>query len=538
MKDDFSYRGYDTHNRSHRRVDGEKRKNSNLFGIICMILLLVCSVLLGIRLVGLEMLPLKYLLAAMGVLLVLNVGNIIVQLPRRKNRIGQIICAVVSLILSAVMIYGLVAAGSLQSALEKISAGEKQIEYVDVIVLQGDSAKEMADTKGYKFGVLNNMDTDDLAEVKSQMGETIGTVMTSPYPALTSLADALYAGDVRAIVVSDALLSTLSDLTDYASFSEKTRILHQYELVKELTSSGDTGNYSEEPFFVYCSGTDARLNESTTVCRSDVNIIAAVNPKSHQILLLNTPRDYYVELPTEDNELDKLTHAGLYGIDSSMAALSNLYNIKLSDYVRVNFTGFEAIVDALGGISVWSDYDFTTVGMGLDDDDLSSFKSFTFQKGYNDVNGEEALGFARERYAFEDGDMQRGKNQMAVIRAILDKATSPSILAKYQSVLNAVTSSVTTNISYNTISALVQLQLRDNIQWNITTYNVTGAGAMKPCYSLPGMDLSVDIPDETTITAAKGLLKQVMNGEVPDPGKFATTADTSSTTGETNSTAS
>lgn len=247
-----------------------------------------------------------------------------------------------------------------------------------------------------------------------------------------------------------------------------------------------------------------------------MNILAVIHPRTHQILLINTPRDYYVPL-ARNGQRDKLTHAGMYGIDESAAVLGNLYGVEADYYARVNFAGLKKIVDALDGVDVNSDYEFTTVGMEVPNEngDGVHMAGYTFTKGINHLNGEQALCFARERHAFDDGDNQRGKNQMAVIRAIVDKASSPAILKGYQKVLDAVSTSFITSLTYEDISSLVQMQLRDNVHWNITSYSVSGEGGIEPCYSAGGEELWVMWPNATQINTAKGLIQQVLNGETP-----------------------
>ncbi|NLU24790.1 MAG: LCP family protein [Clostridiales bacterium] len=497
-----------------------KRTAADYFGSICMILLLGCSLLLDIRLFTLNMLPMKYLLLVMVALLILNAINVIIQLPTRRVKTGKVVCGFVSLLLSAVMIYGVVAVGSLQGAINKIAGKLQQTEVIDVVILKDDKADTIADAKGYTFGILSSADTAALNEFSNVLSKEIGAVKTKSFTSITNLADALYDGVVDAVIMNDGFMDTLGDMPNYSTFSADTRVLYQYNLVTYVSSGNEaiSGNLTKEPFLVYLSGTDARSSDLTEQSRSDVNILAAINPQTHQVLLINTPRDYYIPLSVSNGVKDKLTHAGLYGIDCSMGTLDMLYGTELQYYVRVNFAGFENVVDALGGVNVWSDYDFTTIGMSDgDDDDYSSYKSFSFVKGYNQVNGQQALRFVRERDAFSDGDNQRGKNQMSLIQAIIAKATSPAILAKYQSVLKAVSTSFATNISYDDISALVQMQLKNNADWNITTYAVTGTGIYSSnCYSMPGWDLAVMQADQTLVNNAKLLIRQVMNGETPD----------------------
>ena len=339
---------------------------------------------------------------------------------------------------------------------------------------------------------------------------------TSTCTDLTSLADALYDGNAGAIILNSSYLTTLDSLEDYSTFSKDTRIIYEFSTTKEVEPIKPNASITSQPFIVYCSGIDARSSDINIQSLSDVNILAVIHPRTHQILLINTPRDYYVPL-ARNGQRDKLTHAGMYGIDESAAVLGNLYGVKADYYARVNFAGLKKIVDALDGVDVNSEHEFTTVGMEVPDEngDGVHMAGYTFTQGINHLNGEQALCFARERHAFGDGDNQRGRNQMAVIRAIVDKASSPAILKGYQKVLDAVSSSFITSLTYEDISSLVQMQLRDNVHWNITSYSVSGEGGMEPCYSAGNETLWVMWPNATQINTAKSLIQQVLNGETP-----------------------
>ena len=265
---------------------------------------------------------------------------------------------------------------------------------------------------------------------------------------------------------------------------------------------------------VYCSGIDARDSDVNIKSKSDVNILAVINPQTHQILLINTPRDYYLPLAF-NGELDKLTHAGLYGINESMNVLGNLYGVDVAYYVRVNFDGLVDIVDALGGIDVMSEYEFTSKRMEIPNEDGTGyyFDSYSFSEGMNHLDGRAALAFSRERYSFAAGDIQRGKNQMAVIKAIVNKATSSSALSNYQKVLNAVSDAFITNMSYDDIAGLVKLQQKNMTGWNITSYSVYGDGGIDYTYS--GGEAYVMYPDYDLVNNAQNLIQAVFNGEVP-----------------------
>ena len=240
------------------------------------------------------------------------------------------------------------------------------------------------------------------------------------------MADALYDDEIQAMILNEGYISLLTEQEDYSDFSSHTKIIYEYVTEHEITSIKPSGSITKQPFVVYCSGSDERDSDINAKSRSDVNILAVVNPSTHKILLVNIPRDYYLPLAF-NGEMDKLTHAGMYGVQESMAVLDNLYGTKTSYYGRINFYGLIDIVDALGGIDVYSDYSFHAATAEVKG---YGYQTFDYVEGWNHLDGQAALMFTRERYSFSDGDNQRGKNQMKVIQAIIEKATSPSVLAK------------------------------------------------------------------------------------------------------------
>ena len=271
-------------------------------------------------------------------------------------------------------------------------------------------------------------------------------------------------------------------------------------------SNAEANKITKEPFVVYLSGVDTR-GDLTDKARSDVNIIAAVNPVTKQVVLINTPRDYYVDL-AGTNSKDKLTHAGLYGVQTSMDTLGNLYGVDVQHYIRINVAGFINVIDALGGVDVYSDQAFTSVGSP------GYYDPTTFVEGWNHLDGKAALAFARERHAFKTGDVQRGINQMKVIDAMLNKIKSPALLMGFTKILDAVSDSFVTSLSQNQISALVRMQLSDFAEWNIERYTVTGSsGSSTKCYSAKGQKLYVMKPDENSVAKAKEMIAAVLGGE-------------------------
>ena len=271
-------------------------------------------------------------------------------------------------------------------------------------------------------------------------------------------------------------------------------------------SNAEANKITKEPFVVYLSGVDTR-GDLTDKARSDVNIIAAVNPVTKQVVLINTPRDYYVDL-AGTNSKDKLTHAGLYGVQTSMDTLGNLYGVDVQHYIRINFAGFINIIDALGGVDVYSDQAFTSVGSP------GYYDPTTFAEGWNHLDGKSALAFARERHAFKTGDIQRGINQMKVIDAMVNKLKSPALLMGFSKLMDAAADCFVTSLSQEQISALVRMQLGDLANWDIQSYTVTGSGAKSTkCYSAKGQSLYVMKPDENSVNEAKALIAAVLGGE-------------------------
>ena len=497
-----------------------RRSGADWFGLAAFAVLLISSAVLVIRLISTRFLSTGHLLLASGALLVLSGLHGWVQLPRRNKTGGKIVCGVIALLLSAAMIYGAAALTSVQHAITDIADKSAETDITCVIVNADDPAQSIDDIKGYLLGILEDRDTENTQSLLQQLQEKLGSAHHTAYASPALLTDALYDDQVGAILLNKGYIPLLEEQEGYADFSDRTRILYEYTTTKAVEPTPADADapvdVTKDPFVVYCSGIDARNSDVNIQSLSDVNILAVVNPKSRQILLLNTPRDYFLPL-SFNGQLDKLTHAGMYGIDESMRVLDDLYGVETQYYARVNFYGLTKIVDALGGVDVYSEQTFTTKVMQIPDKNGNLYDDyFSFTEGMNyNVDGQAALAFCRERYSFSDGDNQRGRNQMAMIKAIFNKATSSAILTKYDEVLKAVADTMITNMPYEDISSLVKMQLSDMSGWNITSYSVTGYGGTEECYSMPGQALWVMWPDYDTVNVAKDLIAQVMAGQTP-----------------------
>ncbi len=490
-----------------------KRRNqlgSAIPGGVLTGLLLVVMVVLDVMLVRSALLPVKFLVPVMILLLV--IVALLGVLTHRTGRTGRFAAGtVVSVLMAVIMIYAIIALNTLTNALNTITTVSTEVTHVGVYVLTEDEAETLNDLEEDTFGILSELDRTSTDGAIQQLNEDLDTeIATAEYDSLVELVDGLYDQECRAILLNDAYLDVIAEIEGYEDIDDRIREVTGLEVEEvieetvtpeeedeESTVTAETGN----TFTLYISGIDSR-NGLKAKSRSDVNILATVNMDTHQILLVSTPRDYFVPLSISNGVRDKLTHAGIYGVSVSMDTLAMLYDVDIDYYFRVSFEGFEDIVDALGGVNVYSEYTFT-----------SSHNGHTFVEGYNYVDGEQALAFARERYAFATGDRQRGKNQMALIQAIINKAISPSILVNYSSILSAVEDNFETSLSYDLIASLVSDQLSTGADWDVITYSVDGSNGSAVPYSM-STTAYVMIPDEETVATAKELMQAVLSGEV------------------------
>ena len=391
------------------------------------------------------------------------------------------------------------------STLTDISGVNTEVTEVGIYVRADDSAEAVSDTADYVYGVLTDLDRENsdkaIQEVDSETGKN---VQVQEFAGLTDLVDGLLNGQAGAIVLNSAYLSVIEEMDGYSDISSRIKELtvKKVETTIEPQQSEAAQNTNDGSVYtIFVSGIDSRSG-LVAKSRSDSNIVATINTATRQILLVSTPRDYFVPLSISGGQRDKLTHAGIYGINVCMDTLGMLYNEDINYYFRINFAGFEQLIDALGGVTVYSDYEF----------DSKNVEGYHFNQGDNFLNGEQALVFSRERYAFQEGDRQRGKNQMAVIKGIINKALSPELLKNYSSVLSSIQGCFETNISYEEIAKLLQQQLNNGGDWNIVSYSVDGTGDTQKPYSM-SQAAYVMIPNEATVQKAETMMKKVRDGE-------------------------
>ncbi|MCL2653214.1 MAG: LCP family protein [Propionibacteriaceae bacterium] len=443
------------------------------------------------------------LIAAIAVDVLLSGGLVTLLFRSRSSarRVRFVVGVVLSVLLMAVnSLVGWLGSGY-NNLLGGIQAPAADTIQYDIVALA--SAPPFLDSyTNTMMGQAPN-DTNQMV-VQSHVNDFVSGIEFVDTADWSTAVDSLLSGQYPSIVIQDGYLQIFADAApdDYA----KVQILATFDIPGTAILPGNTYNPStpvaaDAPFIVYISGIDT-AGPIATRSRSDVNQLMVVNPKTGKVLLVSTPRDYYVTLADmpQCSLPDKLTHAGVYGINVSVDTIDALYGINIDYYVRLNFTSLMTLVDAIGGIDVESSVAFTA-------------GNYTFIQGMNHMNGAQALAFSRARHPFETGDRQRGMDQQAVITAILKKLTQPSSLINYSAIVSAVSGSVQTSMTPEQISSLVKRQISAGTNWNIQTMSVTGADSSDYTCSYPHQQLYVMLPDQTTVDSAKQAIQKVLNGQ-------------------------
>ena len=477
----------------------------------------------GYHIWQLNMVPTRLALMAVVVLsllwllegLLFFYGN---RMPKGKKggKALRLIPAILILLTILASVYSVFAAQKVGETVRTVTETKAHTTTYGVYVLESDSAESLDDTADYTYGVVPSYEEKNTAvAIKELRNHFDSKLDTEEYDLVPEMVDALFDGDVQAILINQAYVTILKELEDYEDFGEKTRLLEEIMIEQQGDSSANgqsgslpssnlspVGDVTTDPFVVYLSGSDTR-SKTLETSNSDVNILVVINPVTKQILLLNTPRDYYIPNPAGGGKLDKLTHCGVYGINCSINALADLYDVTVNYYAQINFSGFETLVDAVGGVTIESDQEYVTHN-----------GHYQIHKGTNKLNGAEALGFVRERYAFLTGDNQRGENQMIVLSQVIDKLTSARLITHYNSILSSLQGMFVTDVSMEEIQALVKMQLGDGGDWNIKTFAVTGPTGNDITYSIPRVAVSVMYQDEALVQRASELVDRVIAGEI------------------------
>ena len=480
----------DRYKKEKEKQTAKKNKGFRVLSIIYSILV-ICFIA---SLLWLNVLPAEYLYPLIGVIVVISLFIVPVMYSKngKKNRKKiAAFFAVLFMVLFGIGTYYMTATIGFFNAITSIGGTSEDF----YLVVKADSSyDEASQLSGKTVATYATADTS-YAGAKTKLQDEV-SVEYSYIESIPDLLDGLLDEDYPAIFISAATYDTMKESD--SQLETETKIIHTISVKVQSSRTTKHVDVTDESFNILVSGLDT-TGDISTVSRSDVNMVVTINPVTKQILLTSIPRDYYVDLPSKGAK-DKLTHSGLYGIDETVGAVEQALGIEINYYVKVNYSTVVKLVDAIGGIDIYSPYTFTTHGMT---------DHYTFYEGENHLDGSMALAYSRERQSFSAGDMQRNENQQLILKAIMDKALqSSTILSDYTSILSAIEDNLETDMGSRDIRALIRMQLGDMASWDIQTQALKGEPDFQICYAL-GTGASVVMPDAALIAEAADKIMQI-----------------------------
>ena len=480
----------DRYKKEKEKQTAKKNKGFRVLSIIYSILV-ICFIA---SLLWLNVLPAEYLYPLIGVIVVISLFIVPVMYSKngKKNRKKiAAFFAVLFMVLFGIGTYYMTATIGFFNAITSIGGTSEDF----YLVVKADSSyDEASQLSGKTVATYATADTS-YAKAKTKLQDEV-SVEYSYIESIPDLLDGLLDEDYPAIFISAATYDTMKESD--SQLETETKIIHTISVKVQSSRTTKHVDVTDESFNILVSGLDT-TGDISTVSRSDVNMVVTINPVTKQILLTSIPRDYYVDLPSKGAK-DKLTHSGLYGIDETVGAVEQALGIEINYYVKVNYSTVVKLVDAIGGIDIYSPYTFTTHGMT---------DHYTFYEGENHLDGSMALAYSRERQSFSAGDMQRNENQQLILKAIMDKALqSSTILSDYTSILSAIEDNLETDMGSRDIRALIRMQLGDMASWDIQTQALKGEPDFQICYAL-GTGASVVMPDAALIAEAADKIMQI-----------------------------
>ena len=431
-----------------------------------------------------------------------------------KGIVSKAICILITLVLvlgSCLGGFYISKTGSLLTSITNVTKHAKNT--VSVVVKQSSDIKNKSQLNGVSVGTLRNIGTQGSKKVLKELSNDGIVLKQKEYDSLSALLEGFYNGEVASIIINESSRSQILDMESYADFDNNTRVIYQTSYKVENTDKAKSvTDITSKPFNVLISGSDTRggFDENG---RSDVIMVATVNPKTHTILLTSVPRDFYVTTACDagdgcmEGALDKITHTGIHGTNTTKRTVEKFLGIEINYTFKVGFDTVTDLVDALGGVDV-------TVAPGY----AYSNSQITIHEGVNHLNGAQALEYARERYAYAEGDRQRTKNQQQVLMGIVNEATKPSVITKYASIMDAMSNTFSTTMSNDEISDLIKYQINNNPKWKMEQYMVDGTGDTLMCAEL-GDAAYVMVPDQSTVKTAKDKINAVLAGKSSDSVK-------------------
>ena len=492
----------------------EQNKVLRGIGIVLSILLVVASFYLLYQLIKINVLPTKLLFLITIIFVLLDTIFALLLCYYTRAIVSKIICVVLTLVLifgSCMGGYYISKTGSLLTNITNVTKHAKNT--VSVVVKQSSDIKNKSQLNGLSVGTLRTIGTQGSSKALKELSKD-GIVMNqSEYDSLSAMLEAFYNGEVDSIIINESSRSQILDMESYADFDNNTRVVYQTSYKVENTDKANAvSDITSKPFNVLISGSDTRggFDENG---RSDVIMVATINPKTSTVLLTSVPRDFYVTTACDaadgcmQGALDKITHTGIHGTNTTKRTVEQLLGIEINYTFKVGFDTVTDLVDALGGVDVYVEPGYAV-----------STSTFSVHEGTNHLDGEHALAYARERYSYTEGDRQRTKNQQQVLMGIVNEATKPSVITKYASIMDAMANTFSTTMSNEEISDLIKYQINNNPKWKMEQYMVDGTGDTLMCAEL-GDAASVMVPDQSTVKMAKDKINAILAGKSADDVK-------------------
>lgn len=461
----------------------------------------ITSVLLMVSLISTNILSGKWIFLASGILVVLFAFSAFILLKRKKVSVfTEVICGLLSVTAIVLSVVAFRYTDAFNGFLNKVTQVRPETKEYSVMVLDASEARDIKDLKDKNIGFLK---TDEKAGNAEQYLEKKVKFEANFYDDMDTLIAVLNNNIVDAITLETSRINALKDEAEDAL--KNTRVICTFEIeLKSENAKIVEKQVTEEPFVLYISGTDSRHGVKATA-RSDVNILAVVNPKKGKILLVSIPRDTYVQLHGTTGIKDKLTHAGVYGIDMSKTTIEDFLNTKIDYTAKVSFDTVIKVVDELNGIEIDSDQE-----MSLDAEGKNKICHYTVGKQV--VDGDCALRFARERKSYATGDRHRGENQQQVITSIINKLSgSRDYLLRLPEILNIAADSFETNLTRDDISSFIRMQLNDGTKWEVESTAVDGSGSKQGTYSMgANRPLYVMIADPNSVSSVSSKIQEYL----------------------------
>ncbi|MEY8468654.1 LCP family protein [Faecalibaculum rodentium] len=495
-----------------------RRRRPGLLSIVAVLAMFVCLGLFVLSLVQIDLLPSHILLTGVVILAVSLLIYVILWFKFARKTAARVICWLVALALACGFFVGADYLKKTDEVFDNVTNLTDRIaNTVSLVSLKKDNIDNVSDLNGKTVGTVPEADPEGIAKGLQEL-QSKASVSVQDYPDVISCVQALYDGEVQAVLIPDNTRQIIHETDGFFEFQTDSNVLQQTVWYTDRTKSAandpdSVADITRDPFTVLISGNDSygSLNENS---RSDVNMLLTIDPRTQVVLITSIPRDSYLTMSCKKDETacssvdDKLTHTGLYGVGTTESTIEDYLGIEINYTVRVNFSSLVNLVDAMGGIDV-------EIPEGLEVDTFYANGTEGVKAGWNHLEGERALAFARERHAYQDGDNQRIRNQQQVMRALIDKIISPELLFRYPALMDAVSVAFETNMPADQIKSFLRYELLRRPNWQIISYAIAGEPDTQLSGTI-GSYVAVTIPRLEMTEAARTLILMTENGDSAD----------------------